>query len=109
MSHNARIHWNRNYFYSSVATHIQIILYAFPVATQCRQRHYVRLSVYCEPALTLLVSLSVAMVTKDDIQAHKTWEATFTRVHTTHTDTMSHIIKRVCDISTQQRNQILLH
>ena len=41
------------YFYSSVATHTKIILYALPVATQCRQSCYARLCVYCEPAFSL--------------------------------------------------------
>ena len=40
-----------NNFYSNVVTRIQIIIFALPIAMQCRQRRYARSSIYCEPGL----------------------------------------------------------
>ena len=45
-------------FYSSVVTHIQIIIYALPVTTQCIQIHYAHSSVYCDTGFSM-VNLSI--------------------------------------------------
>ena len=53
MHRNAGIEKNSIQALQCVATRVQIILYALPVATQRRQLRYAHSCVYCEPALSL--------------------------------------------------------